>query len=54
MNNLQQCLLAMSLVSGVGFAAGAESITSTPSPAVTNKVLEVKIQTDQDLGSTVL
>lgn len=53
MNNLQQCLLAMSLVSGVGFSAGAESITSTPSPAVTNKVLEVKIQTDQDLGSTV-
>lgn len=53
MNNFQQCLLAMSLVSGVGFSAGAESITSTPSPAVTNKVLEVKIQTDQDLGSTV-
>lgn len=53
MNNLQQCLLAMSLVSGVGFTAVAESITSTPSPAVTNKVLEVKIQTDQDLGSTV-
>lgn len=53
MNNLQQCLLAMSLVSSVGFTAVAESITSTPSPAVTNKVLEVKIQTDQDLGSTV-
>lgn len=53
MKKLQQCLMVMSLVSGLGFIARAESITSRPSPAVTNKVLEVTIQTDQDLGSTV-
>ena len=53
MKSLQQCMLTLSLMLPVATTAYGESITSVPSPAVTNKALEIKVQTDLDFGNTV-
>lgn len=45
--------MVLSLVAVPSIVSRAESISSSPSPAVTNKALEIKIQSDTDLGNTV-